>query len=174
MQPPIKLTYEALVDGMSPFLHFPTVEQEMQAEKQIRVQDAFSSTLFYSVKPSPAEDMRSMLDVKTADEYEKRLRLILAITQGSLETLDRVCMILCPEQKTWKQRFQSSTATRAIIEFLQNPTSRQEIPRFVSERFTTKFFEIWIKLSSSAISDLGRKESSLDQVNGSLNSIPLH
>ncbi len=135
MQPPSKLTYEQLRSRMSPFLHFPDVEQEMRTEKHSRIQQADVSTQFPATDPGDADDIIRILSVDTANEYRNRLKLILATTQGSLEALDRVCMVICPQQTTWSQRRQSDTATKRIADFLMDPTNADEIPWYTAERF---------------------------------------
>ena len=135
MQPPSKLTYDQLREGMSPFLHFPDIEKEMQIEKRTRIQQADVSTQFPTTDPGNADDIIRILSVGTAREYQDRLKLILATTQGSLEALDRVCMVICPEQTTWSQRRQSDTATREIADFLIDPTETDEIPWYTATRF---------------------------------------
>ncbi len=135
MQSPSKLTYYQLRAGMSPFLHFPDIEQEMRTEKRTRIQQADASTQFPTTDPGNANDIVRILSVDTAKEYQGRLKLILATTQGSLEALDRVCMVICPQQITWGQRRQSYTATKRIADFLMDPTHIDEIPWYTAERF---------------------------------------
>ena len=67
-------------------------------------------------------------------ECEERLKLLVAAGAGSMEVLDRVCMVSCPEQPSWSQRRQSASATRAIAEFLLNPDGVPAVPQYVRER----------------------------------------
>ena len=153
MRPPSKLTYEELIAGMSPFLHFPEVERQMQVEKQTRIRQAFNSTQFPSDDPGTADDIVWMLSVGTAKEYTTRLKFILATTQGSLEALDRVCMVLCPQQTTWSQRRASYTATEKIADFLMDPATADGIPWFTAERF--RLPTDWIdRMRSSIAADI--------------------
>ena len=107
----------------------------MRVEKSARIQEAEASTQFPAADPGNADDIVRILDVETAREYGNRLKFILATTQGSLEALDRVCMVICPQQTTWSQRRQSLTATKRIAEFLMDPTYTNEIPWYTAERF---------------------------------------
>ena len=134
MQAPRKLSFDELFAGMSPFLHFPEVESEVQAVKLARVEQAAAKTRFSSSEYGTIDDAVRMLSVSKTDEFVDRLKLILATTEGSLEALDRVCMVLCREQKTWAQRRKSTTAIRRIVEFLSNP-SEEDIPWYTAERF---------------------------------------
>ena len=136
MQAPTKLTYEELRNGMVPFLHFPAVEQEMQEEKTERIKKAEQSAALpqQDEKGNTAHIVR-ILKVNTAREYQYRLKLILATTQGSLEALDRVCMVICPSETTWSERRKSETATQSIADFLMDPTKDEKVPWYTAERF---------------------------------------
>ncbi len=135
MDKPRKLTFNELLDGMSPFLDFPEIEREIYEERQNRIEQAESGVTFPDVKVGESRDIESILRVSNTKEYKKRLQLILATTQGSLEALDRVCMVLCPDQKSWAQRRSNIHATRQIAEFLIEPSGYDGIPWYTSERF---------------------------------------
>ena len=120
---------------MVPFLHFPQVERDIRKEKETRIRQAFTSTQSVGIDAGNAEDIISILSVDTAGEFKDRLKLILATSEGSLEALDRVCMVLCPEQASWAQRRKSSEAIKSIADFLIDPTSTSEIPWYTAERF---------------------------------------
>ncbi len=135
MEAPRKLSFNELLDGMSPFLHFPEVEREIQAEKLARMERAAAKTRFSSNEYGTVDDAIRMLSVPKVHEFRDRLKLILATTEGSLEALDRVCMVICPEETTWSQRCKSDMAIRRIVEFLNEPSNVKEIPWFTAERF---------------------------------------
>ena len=119
---------------MVPFLHYSDVEHRVQAEKQNRIDAAEQVAAYLLLEPKgDINDIETILSVDSTSEYTKRLKLILATSKGSLEALDRVCMIICPEAKTWAQRRRSATATRAIAQFLSNPC--EPIPWYTAERF---------------------------------------
>ncbi len=144
---------------MLPFLLCPEIEDEMKQEKQARIKEAEQVASSYPSQKfmSDADQVLSILSVDTADEYKKRLKLILAITQGSLEALDRVCMVICPSEDTWAKRRKSSAATKAIARFLSNPTDNAFIPWFIAERF--RLPRDW------------RKKSSVSEIHNSLQSL---
>ena len=125
---------------MSPFLHFPDVETEMLVVKASRIRKAEESVPL-GTKNMPADylgtvdDLVNMLSVDKTEEYIARLKFILATSQGSLETLDRICMVLCPSLETWSQRRLSQSATLEIAGFLMNPNSDDGIPWYTAERF---------------------------------------
>lgn len=132
---PSKLSFNDLVDGIVPFLHFPAVETEIKNEKKQRLQDA-EKTVVDSESYENLDRLMYILDTNTAKEYENKLSLILGTTtDGSLEALDRVCMVLCPDHESWAKRFHSKEATRTIVSFLVNPELYENIPWFTAERF---------------------------------------
>ena len=133
--PPAKLTLDQIRAGMSVFLSFPEVEEELRAEKNKRL--AYATAAVAQVnrgEPGTAADIVSLLTVSTSKEYEQRLKLLIAASAGSLEVLDRVCMAICPQQDTWNERRKSAAATKAIAEFLINPASVPSIPWYIRER----------------------------------------
>lgn len=142
MDKPRKLTYNELLDGMSPFLHFREIERAIYEERLERIVLAESGVTFPNVEVGNSRDIESILRVSNTKEYKKRLQLILATTQGSLEALDRVCMVLCPDQKSWAQRRSSIDATQQIAKFLIKPSNHEGIPWYTSERF--KLPEDWL------------------------------
>lgn len=96
--PPAKLTLAQLRAGMSVFLTFPEVEKEIQDAKESRI--TYATEFVAQVnkgQPGTDDDIIVLLNVKTAREYEQRLKLLLATSGGSLEVMDRVCLALCPE-----------------------------------------------------------------------------
>ena len=135
MEAPRKLSYNELLAGMSPFLHFPEVESEIQAQKLARVEQAAAKTRFSPNEFGTIDDAVLMLTVSSVGDFKDRLKLILATTQGSLEALDRVCMVICPDDKTWAQRRKSNTSIRSIVEFLNEPAQYKGIPWYTAERF---------------------------------------
>ena len=86
-----------------------------------------------------AHDIEAILSVDSTAEYQSRLKLILTATQGSLEALDRLCMVICPDANTWAKRCNSPIATQAIAEFLADPAGTETIPWYIAERFTLPF-----------------------------------
>ena len=149
MEPPRKLTYDQLVEGMAPFVHFPEVENEMRVEKRTRVLEAESSVGFSPSSTGNVTDVLRVLDIQTTKEYKARLSLLLATCGGSLEALDRVCAVITPDTRTWAQRRRSPTATRTIAQFLLNPTDFDGVPWFTAERF--RLPANWVDLMSSNI-----------------------
>ena len=124
---PAKQTYEELREGMSPFLCFEHVEKEMrkEKEKQVNKADRFSES----------EDISDILNSDDCKEYEDRLKMIISATHGSLEVLDRICMVICPEQISWTQRCNSDEASKTIADFLTDPSKYPTIPWYIRERF---------------------------------------
>lgn len=119
---------------MVPFLHYSDVERRIQAEKQNRIDTAEQVAAYFLLEPQgDINDIETILSVDSTSEYRERLKLILATTKGSLEALDRVCMVICSEARTWAQRRSSAEATRAIAQFLSNPG--EPIPWYTAERF---------------------------------------
>lgn len=143
MQSTRKLTYDELRAGMEPFLHFAEVEDAMRKEKDQRIRDAEVSTVDVRDESGSAHDIVAMLSVGTTSAFEDRLKLLLTTTQGSLEALDRVCMVLCPQQTTWAQRRGSNSAKTRIAEFLMDPTVGNAIPWYTAERF--RLPSDWVK-----------------------------
>ncbi len=144
MDKPSKLSYDELLNGMSPFLHFPEIEREIYEERERRIERAEFGIEFPDAGLGASSDIESILcSSATTEEYKDRLKLILAATQGSLEALDRVCMVLCPEQKTWTRRRSDTKATRCIANYLIEPSNYLEIPWFTSERF--RLPEDWLR-----------------------------
>ena len=129
------MTYSQLLEGMSAFLHFPDVERELYDERQVRISHAESDIIFPNTEFGKAQDIQSILNETGTKEYIERLKLILATTSGSLEALDRVCMVLCPNEKTWAQRRKSNNSTQKIAEFLIEPSGHDGIPWYTAERF---------------------------------------
>ena len=112
---------------MVPFLCFEQVEEEMRQEKERQMTDA--------KRFSKMNDIRDILNPARSKEYIKRLKLVISTTHGSLEVLDRVCMVLCPDQKSWIQRYNSIQARKIISDFLIDPTKYPVIPWYIRERF---------------------------------------
>ncbi len=135
MEAPRKLSFDELLAEMSPFLHFPEVESEIQSVKLARVEQAAAKTRFSPNEYGSIDDAVRMLTVSRVEDFKDRLKLILATTQGSLEALDRVCMVICPDQKSWAQRRNSNTSIRTIVEFLNEPSRYEDIPWYIAERF---------------------------------------
>ena len=129
-----KLTLQELRSGMVPFLHYSEVEHRVQTEKQNRIDAAEQVSVYLMLEPmGDANDIETILSVDSTSEYTERLKLILATSKGSLEALDRVCMVICPEATSWAQRRSSETARRAIAQFWVNPG--EPIPWYTAERF---------------------------------------
>ena len=124
---PVKQTYEELMEGMSPFLCFEHVEEEMRREKQRQ--------LIKAGRFSESNNIRDILNTDNGKEYEERLKLVISATHGSLEVLDRVCMVICPEQTSWMQRCNSAEASKTIADFLMDPDRYPAIPWYIRERF---------------------------------------
>ena len=135
MPQPAKLTLDELKAGMQVFLTFPQVEDEVANAAAAR---AATAAAFVNpaddAAPGTADDIVALLTVDRTADYEERLKLLVAAGAGSMEVLDRVCMVICPEQSSWSQRRQSASATRAIAEFLINPDAVPSVPRYVRER----------------------------------------
>lgn len=135
MPKPAKLTLEQLTAGMQVFLHFPQVEAEVENSKAARIESAAAfANQANDTEPGTADDIVTLLTVDRTADYEERLKLLVAAGAGSMEVLDRVCMVICPEQSSWSQRRQSASATRAIAEFLINPDAVPSVPHYVRER----------------------------------------
>ena len=132
--PPTKLTLDELRTGMRVFLDSPVVEQEIQNLKNQRLGTARFVAQVNIGEPGTDGDIINLLQVATANEYKERLQFLLATSAGSLEVLDRVCMVICPEHTTWNARRQSVTATRAIARFLINPDTEPRVPWYIRER----------------------------------------
>ena len=132
---PEKLPYDDLVNCMSPFLQFSDVESVMKRTKKEQTADTRKIIVELNDKESDVFNIEKILNVGTAVEYEKRLKVVLSLAAGSLELLDRVCMVICPEQKTWAKRFTTESARREITTFLTDPSKHEQIPWFVLERF---------------------------------------
>lgn len=135
MEAPRKLSFDEFFEGMSPFLQFPEVESEIQTAKLARVEQAAAKTRSSPNEVGTIEDAVRMLTVSNVEDFRDRLKLILATTQGSLEALDRVCMVICSEEKSWAQRRKSNTAIRTIVEFLNEPSHYEDVPWYTAERF---------------------------------------
>lgn len=132
---PSKLSFDELAGGIVPFLHFPNIESEIKNEKRRLIREA-ERTVATSESYESLERLMYILDTNTTSEYKNKLQLILATTiDGSLEALDRICMIICPDHRTWARRFHSKEATRTIVNFLVNPDLYEAIPWFTAERF---------------------------------------
>lgn len=135
MPEPAKLTFEQLIAGMQVFLHFPQVEAEVENSKAARIESAAAFVnQANDAEPGTADDIVALLTVDRTGDYKERLKLLIATSAGSLEVLDRVCMVICPEQPTWSRRRLSASATQAIAEFLINPNTVPTVPRYVRER----------------------------------------
>lgn len=136
MRKPPKLGFDKFKDGMVPFLHFPAVESEIKNEKMRRLRQAEKVVTESESYESVEERLLFILDAENAQEYKARMRLILGTTMGgSWEALDRVCMVVCPEQDTWPKRFKSKEATEKIVRFLVNPELYEAVPWFTAERY---------------------------------------
>ena len=131
---------------MAPFLLFDDVEEYIDQEKEHRLKEAMKVLERVSTDDRGGiDDIMKILDVSTTPEFERRLQMILATTiAGSLEALDRVCMVICPEQTSWAQRRKSESAKRAIADFLMYPDGCKDIPRYVRERF--KLHKSWLSM----------------------------
>ena len=135
MPKPAKLTLGQLKQGMRVFLNFPQVEAEVENAKAARIAAAAAFVnRADDAEPGTADDIVALLAVDNTKDYTERLKLLIATSAGSLEALDRVCMVICPEQPTWSRRRQSASATRAIAEFMINPAVVPEVPRYIRER----------------------------------------
>lgn len=135
MPKPDKLTLDELKEGMQVFLHFPQVEDYVADTRAARIEAAAAFVnRTDDAEPGTADDIVALLTVDSTDDYEKRLGLLIAASAGSMEVLDRVCMVICPEQRSWSRRRQSAPATRAIAEFLINPDDTPAVPWYVRER----------------------------------------
>lgn len=135
MPKPAKLTLAELKAGMQVFLNFPQVEAEVETAKAARIESAAAFVKpADGAEPGTVDDIVTLLTVDRTAEYEERLKLLVAAGAGSMEVLDRVCMVICPEQSSWSQRRASASATRAIAEFLIDPDAVPAVPQYVRER----------------------------------------
>lgn len=135
MPKPAKLTLDELKQGMQVFLNFPQVEAEVEYAKADRIAAAAAFVnRADDAELGTVDDIVALLAVDNTKDYTERLKLLIAASAGSLEVLDRVCMVICPEQPTWSRRRQSASATRAIAEFLLDPDTAPAVPRYVRER----------------------------------------
>ena len=135
MPKPAKLTLGQLKQGMRVFLNFPQVEAEVENAKADRIAAAAAFVnRADDAELGTVDDIVALLAVDNTKDYAERLKLLIAASAGSLEVLDQVCMVICPEQPTWSRRRQSASATRTIAEFMINPDAVPEVPRYIRER----------------------------------------
>lgn len=137
MPRPRKLELNELKAGMQVFLTFPQVETEIRNEKNRRVrQQTRAVELLDDGHLGTATDIIRFLTTTSTKEFKECLSQLLSLTpNGSGEHLDRVCMVICPDQASWSKRRSSEEAMAAIAGFLIEPDDTPEVPWFIRGKF---------------------------------------
>ncbi len=132
-------TFDEFVESMSMFLIFPDVEDEMDALVQNRI-DQLSAP---KNGGKTSEDL--LFDYLTEDKDSEKLKLVIAMSGGSVEKLKRILSYLF-HSGSLSQIRDNADARRQIARFLTDPDRESRIPRFVRRSFSLP--ENWAELLS--------------------------
>ena len=130
--PPAKLALDQLRAGMSVFLNFDDVENTI-AERLNQLADVAKSAID-AAGETPVDKLANWLSVSTNRELEERLKIAVALTNGSVETLKRVHLHLFREE-SWGTLHKDVPRLKSLCEFIVNPASQSGLPRFVRSKF---------------------------------------
>ena len=130
--PPAKLSLDQFRAGMSVFLNFDAVEETIAA--RLNELAAVAATATEAGGDTPAERLLSWLSVNTGRAFEERLKIVVALTNGSLENLKRVHLHRFPHQ-SWGSVHQDTPRLAALCAFIVNPSRQTDIPRYMRSKF---------------------------------------
>ena len=130
--PPAKLSLDQFRAGMSVFLNFDAVEETIAA--RLNELAAVAATATEAGGDTPAERLRSWLSVNTGRAFEERLKIVVALTNGSLENLKRVHLHRFPNQ-SWGSVHRDAPRLAALCTFIVNPSRQTDIPRYMRSKF---------------------------------------
>ena len=134
-----KISFEELLKVASHFLNFPDVEDEMDRLVEERIKIALDAT--------PSNGSRPQADViddflKDDEKEQRNLKMLIAMTAGSLEKLKRILTMLY-HAGLGKVR-SNAEIRRKIALFLENPETEQGVPKFIRSAFALP--ANWIEL----------------------------
>lgn len=130
--PPAKLGLDQFRAGMSVFLNFEAVEETISA--RLKELAAVAATARQAGGATPAERLLDWLSVSTNRAFEERLKIVVALTNGSLENLKRVHLHRFPN-KSWGNIHRDVPRLAALCAFIANPSRQADIPRYMRSKF---------------------------------------
>ena len=134
-----KISFDELLGVTSHFLNFPDVEAEMEQIIARRMQAALGAT--------PNNGGRPRVDViddflKDDGREQRNLKMLIAMTSGSLEKLRRILTML---YRAGLSKVRSNAEIRRKVSvFLENPETEQSVPKFIRSAFALP--DNWIEL----------------------------
>ncbi len=144
--PPRKMTLEELRANMQVFADFAEVENALRDEVERSV-GKILLTRAQNGDRHAVDTLADYLDAGSAKDIEERLKIIIGLSQGSLELLKRVYEAMLPGV-AWGQLGKDANIRRRVAEFLISPHAEEmPIPQFIRESFYLP--EDWRKLLQS-------------------------
>lgn len=139
--PPPKWTLERLRAGMRVFLYLPDAERALQAD----IDSAVARILLSKAQNGGRHRVDVLSDYLNAGkDADERLKIIIGLSKGSLETLKRIYEAMFPDVK-WSRLRHDDGIRRRVAEFLMSPHAEEMfIPTFIRESFDLP--NNWIEL----------------------------
>ena len=133
MNPPRKLTFDELREGMRVFLEFPRVETSFQEEAE-RTVDKILLAKARNGGRDPIDVLSEYLDA--GFDTDERLKTITGFSNGSLEKLKRIYAAVFPRE-SWSAIRRDESIRRRIAAFLIDPQREAAlVPQFIRRNFT--------------------------------------
>ena len=132
--PPRKMTLQELRAGMQVFVNIAEVEAALQDE----VEQLVAKILLTRTQNGGrhrVDMLADYLDAGSVGDIEERLKIIVGLSQGSLEMLKRVYEAMLPGV-AWGRMGRDASIRRRLAEFLISPQAEETpIPQFIRESF---------------------------------------
>lgn len=132
--PPRKMTLQELRAGMQVFVNIDEVEVALRDE----VEQLVGKILLTRTRNGGrhrVDMLADYLDAGSVRNIEERLKIIVGLSQGSLETLKRVYEAMLPGV-AWGRLARDESIRRRVAEFLISPHAEETpIPQFIRESF---------------------------------------
>lgn len=132
--PPRKMTFEELRADMQVFADFAEVENALRDEVEQSV-GKILLTRAQNGDRHAVDILADYLDAGSVKNIEERLKIIIGLSQGSLELLKRVYAAMLPGVN-WGQIGRDASVRLRVAEFLISPQAEETpIPQFIRESF---------------------------------------
>ena len=129
-----KMTIEELRANMQVFADFAEVENALRDEVERSV-GKILLTCAQNGDRHAVDILADYLDAGSASDIEERLKIIIGLSQGSLEMLKRVYEAMLPGV-AWGRLRRDANVRRRVAEFLISPQAEETpIPQFIRESF---------------------------------------
>ena len=132
MNPPRKLTFNELREGMRVFLEFPRVESSFQEEAERTV-----DKILLAKARNGGRDQIDVLSeyLDAGSDTVERLKIITGFSNGSLEKLKRIYAAVFPRE-SWSAIRRDANMRRRIAAFLTDPQREAAfVPQFIRRNF---------------------------------------